>query len=314
MGSVAHDRNSTKTLSFASSAHRSGPGQLRDVLIRMMVRLQETLDDSEIVNVFSDELASIVGFTNLSYVDEHGNEKFSTGTMLPGYHSCSYNLLLKTEELGELKISRPKAFSEQELEQIESALAYICHPLRNARQFVLARGRSTRDILTGLHNRLAFEQALEREVDLYHRNYQSVSVLLIDLDNFKSINDEFGHSAGDELLREVAQTISDSVRKTDMVCRYGGEMFVVLLNHTDGGSAMMLAEQIRAKINNTCFQQTEEKFIALTASIGVATVLVQDSRKKLVRRAWRAMYLAKKNGRNRSQFQVLDQSSRLSPI
>jgi two-component system cell cycle response regulator len=156
------------------------------------------------------------------------------------------------------------------------------------------------DTLTGLHNRRYLErhlvtllrQAVEREKPL--------SVLVIDIDHFKAINDAHGHPGGDEVLREFARRIGKAVRGIDIPCRLGGEEFVVAMPDTDASLALLVAERLRQKI-------AEERFevpgavqpITVTASIGIASFHAGDTAETLLKRADEALYGAKRSGRNR---------------
>lgn len=152
---------------------------------------------------------------------------------------------------------------------------------------------STMDGLTQVANRRHFDDTLALEWRRAARNGQPMSLLLLDIDFFKTFNDQHGHQAGDEALRRVAQVLRDSVhRAADLVARYGGEEFVVLLPETSDDHAREIAEMLRARI---------EELGDITASLGVATqVPLRDgSREDLVKRADDALYEAKRLGRNR---------------
>lgn len=121
--------------------------------------------------------------------------------------------------------------------------------LSNASRYQDALERSRRDALTGLHNRQVLEEALDRETRRAHRHGHPLSVVLFDVDRFKSINDHFGHPMGDEVLRRVAAALRDTVRRTDFVCRIGGDEFAVLLPDTPAEDARILAERIRRAVS-----------------------------------------------------------------
>lgn len=152
------------------------------------------------------------------------------------------------------------------------------------------------DPLTRASNRRHFYRMAEHELALAYRHRHALSVVLLDLDDFKSINDRFGHAVGDELLREVAQAMRTTLRATDVLARHGGEEFVVLLPHTDSASAGLVAEHLRAAVS-ACRISTGA--VAPTTSAGVATARDGDTIDSLVRRADQAMYAAKALGRDR---------------
>lgn len=158
---------------------------------------------------------------------------------------------------------------------------------------------STIDSLTGLPNRKAIMEEFAAVLARYRRHRRAFSVLLIDIDHFKTVNDQDGHLAGDEVLRHVATVLDDQVRKVDMVGRYGGEEFLALLDETDRETAMGVAERIRNAIavSHVSYQG---KLLKVTVSIGVAEISgPRETREQLMDRADKAMYTAKQQGRNR---------------
>jgi diguanylate cyclase (GGDEF)-like protein/PAS domain S-box-containing protein len=161
------------------------------------------------------------------------------------------------------------------------------------------REESTHDALTGLHNRRYMEEALEHALADARRCGQRVSVIMSDLDHFKSINDRFGHLGGDEILRAYGRLLRDSARRADVCCRYGGEEFLLVLPTMAGDEALRRAEEIRASIGSQAipFGHTA---LSVTASFGVATFPDDgDTSDELLRAADRALYESKKQGRNR---------------
>lgn len=161
------------------------------------------------------------------------------------------------------------------------------------------------DQLTGLYNRRYLATHLESLFDEREEMSHPVSLLLIDVDHFKPVNDTFGHDVGDEVLKEIASRLTEGVRGVDIVCRYGGEEFVVLLPHTDGETARIIAERIRTGIENRPMKAGEGNAINITISVGVATSGKNlDSPQKLLKNADTALYEAKQAGRNRVVAQV----------
>lgn len=156
------------------------------------------------------------------------------------------------------------------------------------------------DPLTGLYNRRRFTDVLKREFAVTKRYKNTLSCLLLDLDHFKSINDRFGHDAGDQVLKEVARRISGSLREVDLAARYGGEEFVVLLPHTSKGDALIVAERLLKNVSRQAFNFGSE-LVTVTASIGCAgnSDVQSDQAEDLVKAADIALYEAKNAGRNR---------------
>lgn len=159
------------------------------------------------------------------------------------------------------------------------------------------RHMSLTDGLTGLYNRRHFDSMVEREFLRSKRYDGDLSLAIVDIDFFKNINDKYGHLCGDYVLKEVAYMILDNFRKTDLVFRYGGEEFVVLLTETDINGSVVPLERLRKRIEEYPFKFNGEG-LKLTISIGVADNLV-ESTQELIDNADKALYEAKGGGRNR---------------
>jgi diguanylate cyclase (GGDEF)-like protein len=158
---------------------------------------------------------------------------------------------------------------------------------------------ATTDSLTGLYNRRHFLGALEAEWSRFQRYYRSVSVLMVDIDHFKAINDRYGHAVGDEAIKAVAEACLDGKRKSDVVGRLGGEEFAVLLPETSLSRAKIVAERIRKRISALAMKAHKVQF-QITASVGIAEALVSmPGMDALVVAADQALYRAKAQGRNR---------------
>jgi len=157
------------------------------------------------------------------------------------------------------------------------------------------------DGLTGLHNRRYMENHINTLVHDATARGKDLSVLILDLDYFKSVNDSYGHQAGDDVLREFARRLRKSVRGVDLVCRYGGEEFVVIMPETNTGLAYTVAERIRERIAAAPFAITgRTREIPVTISVGIASLNdTTQTAEALLERADHALYAAKRDGRNR---------------
>lgn len=153
------------------------------------------------------------------------------------------------------------------------------------------------DDLTGLPNRRAFNEHLARLMAQSERNGSALSLILLDLDRFKQLNDCYGHLAGDAVLREVAARLRGAVRDMDIAARFGGEEFAVLLPDTQGEAALVVAERVRQAVRDAVVKY-EGKPLSVTVSQGVAEATVEDNAETLVARADEALYAAKAAGRN----------------
>jgi diguanylate cyclase (GGDEF)-like protein len=154
---------------------------------------------------------------------------------------------------------------------------------------------ATTDSLTGIANRREFTSILEREVVRVQRYGKPLSLTMYDLDNFKRVNDTFGHGVGDAVLQAVTRLVKESIRGADVVARWGGEEFMVLMPETDLQAAGKASEKLRLAIAAHNFDTVRN----LTTSFGVAAFEPQDDLNSLLKRADDALYLAKAKGRNR---------------
>lgn len=169
-------------------------------------------------------------------------------------------------------------------------------------QTELLRTQTFSDGLTGVANRRYFDMAIDKELRRAKRNGAFLSLLMIDIDYFKRINDTFGHDVGDKAIVAVAKLLTESLRAIDMVARFGGEEFVVLMPETDTDVALLAAERLREAAGALRIEGESGAVVALTLSVGVASALANgsaDTPSSLLVRSDKALYRAKKEGRNR---------------
>ncbi|MBK5301854.1 MULTISPECIES: GGDEF domain-containing protein [Gammaproteobacteria] len=267
--------------------------QLRQAL---GLQLQTSLEPQRILGLFFREIQRIVPLDALSYEHQPSDLRLQFGAR--GHHSISYSLSHEGEQLGELVFRRNQRFSEEEQGNLESLLSTLLFPMRNALLYRAATQSALRDPLTDTGNRIAMDQTLQREIEMSRRHSQPLSLLMLDIDHFKHINDTHGHSAGDEVLKAVATSIKNQLRNVDMVFRFGGEEFLILLSNTSREAAAMIGERLRFATQAQDYE-AEGKMIELTVSIGCSTLLPGESAESLLRRADSALYVAKREGRNR---------------
>ena len=174
---------------------------------------------------------------------------------------------------------------------------------------------ATTDGLTKLYNSRSFYSQLELEVDRYNRYKHPLSLLLLDIDNFKEFNDNFGHLEGDKVLVRFSQIIKSCLRTNDSAYRYGGEEFTVILPETNGDEAKTVAQRIRSSLETEKFKPIPDRNAKITISIGVTQYFPKEELSAFIRRADKAMYLSKKNGRNRVSVLLAEppQKSELKP-
>lgn len=268
--------------------------ELAEARLKLAHSLQTSLDTSTLIRLFYQQLSQFVPVGGLEFRPHQGGQAEFLGRA--GRHQCDYRLSGAKVLLGQLTFSRDRRFSEPEQQLLEELLGSLVFPLRNAQEHQNAIHLALIDNLTGLGNRAALDNALLRDLRLAERQQWDLSLLAIDLDHFKAINDKHGHSRGDQVLRQVADAIQTVCRSSDQTFRYGGEEFVVLLSNTDTEGAQRIAERICETVSQLDFDGD----LATTVSIGVSTRKSghQEHIDTLFDRADRALYKAKTQGRN----------------
>lgn len=258
--------------------------------------LQTSLDLDITLEQFFENLQEFVTTSGLQYKNEASGIEISLGKHCA--HKAAYNIATDNTQLGNITFSRGKRFAETELAVLEMMIGILFFPLRNALQYRSALESSMQDSLTGIGNRHALENSFMREIKLAKRHHQALSVLMIDVDHFKRVNDSVGHVNGDETLKQIVKSIQQTLRETDQVFRYGGEEFVALLHNTGAHEAKVIAERIR--INAAMSPVTlDNQDLFCTVSIGIGCFNGLESGKELLEKADAALYQAKNSGRNR---------------
>lgn len=197
-----------------------------------------------------------------------------------------------------LDSAQKKAFNRSQAERLQLFADQAAIAIDNARMFEKMERMAIIDMLTGLYNRRHILELAEREYERYQRYNSSFSIIMMDLDHFKTINDRHGHQAGDLVLQQLSEIFGSTLRKMDIPGRMGGEEFIVILPETDLRQAGRVAERIRAKIESTPFN-FEGQTLRVTASFGVAAMASSiSSLQELVSVADKYMYKAKDSGRN----------------
>lgn len=187
-----------------------------------------------------------------------------------------------------------------QLNQRLQAMEQEAETLRKVTQ--TAQEQASKDALTGIWNRQALNEVLAREYARWQRYQKPLTMVVWDVDDFKNVNDRFGHSAGDVVLKTIAQIFSKAVRKADFIARFGGEEFVGLFPETDLDNALVLTNKVREIVEKTHFRYQDIP-VPITASAGLAMFEVGDSIDDVFNRADKALYAAKNNGRNNCVIQ-----------
>ena len=200
--------------------------------------------------------------------------------------------------LGLLHVQSSEALSAKTVESISLFAGQVALGLANLRMREALRRQTVRDALTGVFNRRYFDETLQRELAAARRTNTPVSVLMVDLDHFKRTNDTFGHAAGDEALRTLGRILRSAFRESDVVCRYGGEEFAIILPNADVHDAYNRAEAFRQLVERTELGGATRRLGHISASVGLASSVDFDSPQGLLQAADSALYYAKSKGRN----------------
>ena len=229
------------------------------------------------------------------YKDSEGHSHFLNVRHLP---ELDWYLLVDKRETGALDRVRHSLYLNLAIcAMITLVVLSLLHAMLRRHQASI-EALATLDSLTGLPNRRSFDLLAAQALQEAQRDCAPLVALLIDLDHFKALNDTHGHLAGDEVLRQFANVLQGSLRQSDILCRWGGEEFIVLLRETEGRQALDVAEKIRRRSEQLTFSYDEQP-LRLTTSIGLSSLQPGDTLHALLTRADRALYRAKQAGRNR---------------
>jgi len=260
-----------------------------------------THDFYQLINVFISDVRRVLPCDGIKYREDRLGLNFIDGVI--SRYQCNYEIKFGEQSLGEICFSRDRQFMESELTNIEKLVAGLVQPLRSALKYQQAVRFALRDDLTGLRNGSSYYDSITQEIDRAHRYKVSFSLLLINLDNFREINEQYGRAAGNTLLVEVARRLEHEARSSDIIFRKGGDEFLVFLPNTASTAAVKVAERIKKSVlSGSCILESDE--VRFTMSIGVVTVLPDDSAFKLIGRADNALFHAKILGKDRIQAET----------
>jgi diguanylate cyclase (GGDEF)-like protein len=217
------------------------------------------------------------------------------------YSLAALPIMVKEQVMGVISIGNraPSEFLDRDIRLLEAIANQIGMAIENAQLYEETVQLAFTDGLTGLYNRRYLMEQIEREYLRARRGHYTFSVIMIDLDGLKTINDNFGHREGDTSLREVAEVIKYATRASDVAARWGGDEFVVITPETDNTSACRIGERIRAEIEKRTLQ-LDGREATISVSVGVASYPVNASDvTELLHKADEAVYDAKNLGKNR---------------
>ncbi len=312
---VIEEKRSAETI--VELTHALSASMNADDIFKVIVaRLSETMDGAEcsVVHVEgaeSDEGAvlassaargedseSIPLATAPALHQAFHERKTADAALADGTHTLAIPMITRGEVVGLIYFRGRRTVlgsASAMLPFVEAVAGTAANALGNVQLFEEMKHMARTDFLTGLPNHRYFQSTLSREIGRAARHHRSLSLLIIDLDFLKSVNDRFGHPAGDAAIRTIARTISGTCREIDFAARYGGEEFTVILPETDLSGAVLVAERLRKRIAETKLGTIGQ----ITASVGVANYPMNaTSKEELIRVADKALYVAKNGGRN----------------
>lgn len=268
--------------------------------IRLLQSLQVSQDAEGLLANFFKHAQPLLNISGLIYTSPYAHHlTFGRDTI----HRCEYNLNVEMQDLGKIVFTQTTRWSESSHITLEHLLTYLVYPLRNVLNYQKALQLSLIDPLTLVGNRASFASNLLRELQIAERHEHDLSLIMLDIDFFKNINDCYGHLRGDQVLKSVAECIQAACRSTDATFRYGGEEFAIILSKTPIAGAKVFADRLCELLQGLHFHH-EGKDFTITVSIGVSTHNGgKDSIHGIIDRADIALYNAKNTGRNQVVLQ-----------
>lgn len=263
--------------------------------------LYQHIEIDKLLQAFVNGLSAMVGHQVLEFRNRDLDVDFryrAPGSNGDVPYKLQYRITERDSYLGVIEIGRKDQFRSDEVRKISAAVNALTGPLNNANLYRHACQSAFRDPLTGLRNRAALDEALSQKSASSLRRDSSLVLLVCDVDRFKAVNDNCGHTVGDEVLRHYARILQQNTRESDIVFRYGGDEFVVALQDTQLAGGSELAQRIRKAVKHSSVH-VANACINLTTTIGVTEVKQHESLDDAFLRADEALLSGKKSGRDR---------------
>jgi diguanylate cyclase (GGDEF)-like protein len=271
--------------------------RLRDATMRFGETLAATHDVSQLLRVVVETAVESTGASGGAVVSSDNQILASSGDFLSGPQELRVPLSRGGDAFGTLVLAAEEFTQEQE-ETAEWLVNHASVAIANAQSHRTVQRQANVDDLTGLANRRLCEEALEKEIARVGRSDEPLGLIVADLDDFKAVNDRYGHPAGDDVLRQFALVLRETVREVDIAARWGGEEFAVVLPGTDLAGAVNLAERIRAELKRRVVTGPGGNEFSCSASFGVAAFAGDGQASGLLAAADDALYRAKRAGKN----------------
>jgi len=275
-------------------------GRLRDAITRFGEGLAASHDVAQLLRVIVEAAVEATGATGASLAAD-GGEVFVNGDPSAAGERLELPITAGRETFGTLTLVGT-AFTPEQRMTASSLASHAAIALENARLHRIVERQALVDGLTGIANRRQCEEALTSEIARADRLGTPLTLVLADLDDFKSINDVHGHATGDDVLREFAAVLRATVRDSDLGGRWGGEEFLLLLPGADAVGGAQLADRVRSSLNERSFVGHEGAVVSVTCSFGVAQHTPGSDERELFAAADRALYRAKREGKNRVEL------------
>lgn len=269
------------------------------LLLSLSLECASANEPGVVAEAFRNYLEQRLSPNAISFVEEKEPGKRAEGDGIYRFNGERhiFYITLATPQIVELIGAAKEGLDPFEVETIARAIRSFNEKYQT---IVELRGLTYTDDVTGLYNQRYMETVIERELALAKRNGNAFSVLFLDLDHFKQVNDTYGHLVGSRILYEVGEEIRKSLRESDITFRFGGDEFVCVLSHTNLVEALLVAERIRVRLEKKRFLAKENLNIRLTASIGVASYPEHAlTREEILHAADQALYGVKEDSRNK---------------
>lgn len=260
--------------------------------VSLVEQLQTTLEIDQLLEIFSMEAAKTVRFCGLTL--NFSNETVAIRGSMPGKHRICFNIRVDGITLAQLSYNLSEGLSKNAIRHLEKLHQQFSYPLRNALSFHKIKRLALKDSLTGLNNRGHFDDSLSKSIVHAKRQRSTFSLMMLDLDKFKQVNDSYGHPAGDQVIQAFAQVLNRSIRGDDTAFRLGGDEFAIIASSVENSEANVIAARIQHNVSNNAIMAK----YGVSTSIGFTFFNENDSESSLYTRTDNALYAAKDFGRN----------------
>jgi diguanylate cyclase (GGDEF)-like protein len=278
--------------SLEESNHVQRQGLTQSQLNKFILKLLTTIDLPKLTELYFQQLESSLPLSELKIQFENSRVKF--GNPVKNTHQKTLNCMQMGSAVAVMDYSFKQPLSLRDWQILQQMHMNFCLPFKNALEHHKIKQFAMKDFLTSLGNRASYDETMVRLASQSQRRHQPFGLLVLDMDNFKQVNDVHGHQEGDKVLMACADTILHSLRESDFAFRFGGDEFCCLLPEADTQTNNLIAERIQRAIESHSLLQQHK----ISCSIGSATYQEDDSQIGIFSRADEALYAAKQAGKN----------------